>query len=392
MGQAGSITLKHRVVSLGQHTDEAVRIDQTRGLNAFLISGVQTAVTNVVHHGTGEQVHVLQHDAQRPAQVRLLDAGHGDAIIQNLTLLDIVEPVDEVGHGGLAGTGGADERDLLAGLGEPGDVVQHRLVRVVAEGHVGEAHVAAQQRITPIRRGDRLLLGLHRHLAGGTAQLFGGLQRPRTIVADLTLPCPVAGLVVDFGHGAAILAKFHVDERHGALVFLDGFVHQLEDAGGAGERHHHHGQLLGDLADRVDERAGQGQQGDERAEGERLDTGQTDVIDAGQRNGGTDDGEQDVEQIAHIADDRHGHIAPSVRLGGRLKEFLVLLIEGLLSGVLMVEDLDDLLTIDGLLHEGVHVADPLLLLDEVSAGTAHDLAHDEIQQNGEHNHERSERD
>ena len=58
----------------------------------------------------------------------------------------------------------------------------------------------------------------------------------------------------------------------------------------------------------------------------------------------------------------------------------------------MVEDLDDLLTIDGLLHEGVHVADPLLLLDEVSAGTAHDLAHDEIQQNGEHNHERSERD
>ena len=141
----------------------------------------------------------------------------------------------------------------------------------------------------------------------------------------------MAGLVVDFGHGAAILAKFHVHERHGALVFLDGLIHQLEDTGGTGERHHHHGQLLRDLTDRVDERAGQGQQGDERAECERLDAGQTDVVDAGQRDGGADDGKQDVEQVAHVADDRHGDVAPGVRFGGRLEEFLVLLVEGLLG-------------------------------------------------------------
>ena len=103
LGQAGTVAFQHRVVSLGQHTDEAVRIDQTRGLDAFLIGGVQAAVTDVVHHGAGEQVHVLQHDAQRPAQVRLLDAGHGDAVVQDLAVLDVVEPVDEVGHGGLAG-------------------------------------------------------------------------------------------------------------------------------------------------------------------------------------------------------------------------------------------------------------------------------------------------
>ena len=268
--------------------------------------------------------------------------------------------------------------------------MQHRLVRVVAEGHVGEAHVAAQQGQSAVGRGDRLLLGLHRHLAGRALELFCGLQRPRTVVADLALPCPVAGLVVDFGHGAAILAKFHVHERHGALVFLDGLIHQLEDTGGTGERHHHHGQLLRDLTDRVDERAGQGQQGDERAEGERLDAGQTDVVDAGQRDGGADDGKQDVEQVAHVADDRHGDVAPGVRFGGRLEEFLVLLVEGLLGGVFMVEDLDDLLAVDGFLHEGVHVADPLLLLDKVAAGAAHDLAHDEVEQNGEHDYERGE--
>ena len=38
----------------------------------------------------------------------------------------------------------------------------------------------------------------------------------------------------------------------------------------------------------------------------------------------------------------------------------------------MVEDLDDLLAVDGFLDEGVHVADPHLLLDEVAAGAGDD--------------------
>ena len=48
-----------------------------------------------------------------------------------------------------------------------------------------------------------------------------------------------------------------------------------------------------------------------------FDAGQTDVVDAGQRDGGADDGKQDVEQVAHVADDRHGDVAPGVRFGGR---------------------------------------------------------------------------
>ena len=269
--------------------------------------------------------------------------------------------------------------------------MQHRLIGIVSEGHVGEAHIAAQQRVAAVRRGNRLLLGLDGHFARGSVQFLGGLERPRAVVAFLALPRPVAGLVVDLPHGTAALAELDVDERDGAVVGLHGLVHQLEDSGGAGERHHHHGQLLGDLADRVDERTGEGEQRDEGAEGERLDAGQAEIVDAGQRNGCADDGEQDVEQVSHVADHRHGDVAPGVRFGGRLEQLLVLLVEGLLRGVLVVEDLDDLLAVDGLLHEGVHVADPHLLLDEVAAGTAHDLAHDEVEQHGEHDHERGER-
>ena len=59
LGQTGTIALKHRVVALGQHANEAIRINQTSGLDAFLIGGVQAAVADVVHHSAGKQVHIL---------------------------------------------------------------------------------------------------------------------------------------------------------------------------------------------------------------------------------------------------------------------------------------------------------------------------------------------
>ena len=201
----------------------------------------------------------------------------------------------------------------------------------------------------------------------------------------------MAGFVVHFGHGAAVFAELDVDECDGAAVVLGLLIHQLEDAGRAGERHHHHVELHGDLAERVDEGARQGEQGDEGAEGKLACAGETEVAHAGERHESTDDGKQNVEDVAHVAHDWHGHVAPGVRFGGSVEQFLVLLVEGLLGGVLMVEDLDDLLTVDGFLDEGVHIADPHLLLDEVAAGAGDDGAHDYEQDRGEHEHEERDR-
>ena len=65
----------------------------------------------------GEQVGVLQHDAQAAAQVGLLDLVDVDAVVADLAVGDVVEAVDEVGDGRLASTGGAHEGDLLTRLG-----------------------------------------------------------------------------------------------------------------------------------------------------------------------------------------------------------------------------------------------------------------------------------
>ena len=134
LGQAGTAAGNHRIVAVRQHIDKAVGIGQLgRGVD-LLIGGIQLAVADVLPDGTGEQGHILEHDAQTAAQVRLADAGDVDAIVGDGTAVDVIEAVDQVGDGGLAGTGGTDKGHLLAGLGVEGDVVQDDLLRGVAEG------------------------------------------------------------------------------------------------------------------------------------------------------------------------------------------------------------------------------------------------------------------
>jgi len=63
--------------------DELIGVGQHRGGDHVSISGVQLAVTDVVHDGAAEQVGVLQHDAKLPAQVFLLDVADILAVDQD---------------------------------------------------------------------------------------------------------------------------------------------------------------------------------------------------------------------------------------------------------------------------------------------------------------------
>ena len=56
---------------------------------------------------------ILQYDAERVAQVIFFDLVDVDAVVTDLSVLDIVETVDQVCDGGLSGTGAADKGDFL---------------------------------------------------------------------------------------------------------------------------------------------------------------------------------------------------------------------------------------------------------------------------------------
>ena len=153
--QIAAIGREHRLVAVGQTTDEVVGIDQSGRLDALLVGGVEASVADVLHHSAGEEMRLLQHDAKTAAQLFPTDTAYVDMIVENLSVLDVVEPVDEIGDGRLACTRPADKCYLLSGFGVELDVEEHLLARHhptrfvdgrIAEVDAGEVDLTALAR------------------------------------------------------------------------------------------------------------------------------------------------------------------------------------------------------------------------------------------------------
>ena len=331
--------------------DELIRTGQLGGGNDLFVRRVQPAVADVLHHGAGEQVGVLQNDAQAAAQVVPLDLVHVNAVVADLAVGHVVEAVQQVGNGGFAGAGGAHKGDLLAGAGKQAHVMQHGLFRHIAEVQMLHPDVA---------------LHLHQH----------GL-----VVAVGNLPGPGAGAL---GHlfQLAVLGFTGVHQGDKAAVLLAGFVHHGEHALGAGQRHDDAVQLLRHLADGLVETAVELQEAGQLAQRQAAEA----------RNGhaGAANGHHHVAEVAQVHVDGAHQVAQAVGLGGRLIQLLVQLGEGFHVLFLVAEHLNHLLAVHHLLDEAVHLAQILLLGGEVSgAGTGHGFgdeqhqAHHQQVQNGQ---------
>ena len=66
-----------------------------RGVH-FLIGCFQAAIPDILLHGSGEKVGILEDNPQRPAEIRLFDLLDVDPIIENRPMLHIVKPVEEI--------------------------------------------------------------------------------------------------------------------------------------------------------------------------------------------------------------------------------------------------------------------------------------------------------
>ena len=84
----------------------------------------------------------MEHDTHRLAERLLIDVGNGDAVVEDLSFLNLVEAVDKIDDGGLAGACATYEGNLLSGVGVDVDVEEYLLLWGVAEIHIREVHIA----------------------------------------------------------------------------------------------------------------------------------------------------------------------------------------------------------------------------------------------------------
>ena len=162
-------------------------IGQLCGRQHLFIARIRLSIADVVPDRSGEQMRILQDDAQRTAQIVLLDQLDIDAVIGDRSFLDVVKTVDQIGDRRLSGTGRTDEGDLLSRLRIQLDVVQDGLVWHIAEGHIMEEHLSTQRHILDRTVGTRMtpcpLVGVFLRLDDVSLFIFlVACQRDRTLI------------------------------------------------------------------------------------------------------------------------------------------------------------------------------------------------------------------
>ena len=145
----------------------------------------------------------------------------------------------------------------------------------------------------------------------------------------------------------------------------DFFIQQGEDTGAASQSHDDRVQLHGDLSDGLVEALIKGQEAGQLAQRQAADAAD------GQRT--ADHSAEHVAQVAQLAVDGHRHQRVGVGLVGAVEQLIVEFVELLDGGILVAENLDDLLAVHHFLDVAVDFAQLLLLLEEVLAGVAGEI-------------------
>ena len=142
LGDVGGVLVELHLVGPGEGLDEVVDVGGLGGGDDLLIAGVQAAVADVLHDGALEQPGILEHHAEGLPQVGPAEVPHVVSVHPDSAGVDVVEPHEQLDHGGLARAGGANDGHHLPRLHVGGEVVDDDLVRIVAEVDVVKVHAA----------------------------------------------------------------------------------------------------------------------------------------------------------------------------------------------------------------------------------------------------------
>ena len=164
------------VVAVLQRTDKGVGPGQAGSLLNFGAGRAGAAIGDVLRHRAAEQVNVLLHDADGPAQAVQRHAAHVLAVNQDLAARHIIEAGDQVAQRRLAAAGRPDERDILARADVQINVAQDLVVVVgVLKADVVKVDAAVlhdqRLRVGGVGDGDGRIHDLGKALNAGHAAL-----------------------------------------------------------------------------------------------------------------------------------------------------------------------------------------------------------------------------
>ena len=173
----------------------------------FFICCIQFTISDIVTDRSGKKMCILQNDSQGMAQIIFFDLCNVDSIVTNLTFLNIVETIDQVGDRCLSCTGRTYKCKFLTRFCIQADVMKDGLILIISKGHVFKTYIPFQ-----------FCIG------------YG------TICGMWMFPCPHAGSFFAFCN-VAVLIFSCIDKRHISFILFWFFINQIKDTFCSGKCH-----------------------------------------------------------------------------------------------------------------------------------------------------------
>ena len=240
LGNVAGFFVQFHLIAPWLRGNKVMDMSRLSRLNHLFIGGIQPAVPDIFHDGAGKQPGILQHHAEQFPHLAPVKFRNVMAINPDAAAIQFIEPHQQLHHGGLAGSCGANNGDLLTVFDLCGKIMNDDLIRLIAKLHMIKFHIAPQR--VHIHIGDSLhfLFRLFQELK----YTFGSRRRGLQHIGHLGDLLDGLGKVADILEERLDLAHFNdlTDGKKAAQEshhYISNISHKLHD------RHHHTGKALG---------------------------------------------------------------------------------------------------------------------------------------------------
>ena len=123
LAQVRAVALQNRVIALGKPHDKGMGRCHLRCLNDLLVGGIKPSVPDIFHDRSRKQVGILKHHGDIAAQVISGNIPDIHTVYGDLSFINVIKTVYQIGYCGFAGPCGAHKGNFLSRFCVQGNVL-----------------------------------------------------------------------------------------------------------------------------------------------------------------------------------------------------------------------------------------------------------------------------
>ena len=144
LGHIACLFVQFHSIASRQRLYKTVYMGSLGSLDHLFMGSVQLAIADIVFNAPLKQPGILQYHAEHLAQLAAVKVTDIMAVYLDGAAVDVIEPHQQLDHGGLAGSGRTDDGNLLPRLYLGAKIIDNDMIRIISEMHMVKFHTPFQ--------------------------------------------------------------------------------------------------------------------------------------------------------------------------------------------------------------------------------------------------------